>query len=132
LALNENWELVGNASQPPAFMRKGRINNNALQISTSINKEEKPLMPEPDVEKIAGASVARFGGKPTKVFNGVCRFGKFGSSVFAVNNFAHCQIWSITNGVHFLTATFICDSAPTAEEMNEVEQMVMSLTLVMS
>jgi hypothetical protein len=132
LALNENWELVANASGPPTFMRKGRRNNNALQISKAINKDGKPLVPEPDVEKIAEASVARFGGKPTRIFSGVCHFGKFGSAVFAVNNFAHCQIWSITDGVHFLTATFICDSSPAAEELSEVEKMVMSLTLVAS
>jgi len=130
LALSANWELVRDPLQIPAFMRKGRGNNNALQISTSINKDGKLLVPEPDVEKIAEASVSRLGGKPTRIFSGVCEFGKFGSAIFAAKDFAHCQLWSITDGIHFLTATFICDALPTAEEMSEVEKMMMSLTLV--
>ena len=128
LVLNPSWERVDNPSVPFTFMRMGRSNSNALQISFAWNKERKHLDKNTTVEILASKLVEdQLNGIPLRKYAGNCRYGKFASIIFSAENFAHCQVWFISNGIHFLAATFICDAPPALEELAEAEAMALSL-----
>jgi hypothetical protein len=120
--------MVNNPSGPPTFMRKGRLNNNAFQISFAWNEKGKPLSKDIPVEMLARDLVEKqLKGKPLQEFAGDCRYGNFVSVVFSAETFSHCQVWCVTNGIHLIFATFICETPPTPSELNEVEEMALSL-----
>jgi hypothetical protein len=115
-------------------MKKIRQDNNALQISSMQSRERTRLMPEPDVERVATTMAAKFAGKIEgnvhETSSGTSKFGRYGTAVFSAPKFPYCQIWSLTDEIDFITATYICDTRPTAEEIEDVRQMVLSLTLI--
>jgi hypothetical protein len=125
ILLDPNWEWVDGTY---TLSRKGRSNINTLQISIALNKEEK-ILGISALDMLALNWVERIGGKSLQQFRGQCSYGEFSSSIFSAEDFPHCQLWCISNGIHFIFATFICDVTPTAEELNEVEAMALSLTL---
>jgi hypothetical protein len=135
LALHKDW---GPIPQIPGevwtLMKKIRQDNNALQISSMQNRQRTKLAPPPDVERIAATMAAKFaekiGGNVQETSSGTSRFGRYGSAVFSGSNFPYCQIWSLTDEIDLITATYICDSRPTVEEIEDVRQMVLSLTLI--
>jgi hypothetical protein len=125
ILLDPNWEWAdGNYT----LYRKGRPNYNPLQISIVLNKEEK-ILGTAALDMLALNWVERIGGKSLQQSRGRCSYGEFSSSVFSARDFLHCQLWCISNGIHFIFATFICDVTPTTEELNEVEAMALSLTV---
>jgi hypothetical protein len=112
----------------PTFMRKRRSNNNAFQISSAWNMDGQDLISKIRLEALAKELVVhRLQGTPLREFSGDCGYGKFASVVFSAESFSHCQVWFVSNGVHFISATFICDGPPTLEELNEAEGMALSL-----
>src|SRR5262249_44997707 len=127
LALNPNWEIVDNDN--PTLMRKGRSANNSLQISVVWNEEARDLGASNDLEALACAWVESLGGRSIQQSRGACTYGEFFSSIFSAKNLPYCQLWCISNNVHFIFATFICEGPPTPEEIREVERMALSLTL---
>lgn len=130
LAFNHNWETAVFKDSSSALMRKGRSNNNALQFSFSENINEKKIEPAIDLLAVIQNFVAGDGGRLIHTFTGSCEYGRFASATFSARSFSHCQVWCITNEVHIITATFICDADPSEVELQEVEKMVMSLKLV--
>jgi hypothetical protein len=108
-------------------MRKGRKNNNALQVCVLINTSD--ARPEIDPESVVLAWVKRIGGKVTEVSSSESGFGQAASATFSARDFAHCQAWFATDGADIIQATFICDGAPGADELREVSEMVRSMNL---
>jgi len=79
---------------------------------------------------MAAEFAAKIGGIVQEISSGTSTFGRNGSAVFSGSKFPYCQIWSLTNEIDFITATYICDSRPTAEQIEDVRQMALSLTLI--
>ena len=128
LVLDPSWEMVDGPYNPPAFMKKGRANNNAFQISSAWNDGGKSLGKSITTEVLArDLVVRRLNGVPLREYTGRCRYGEFTSVIFSAQTFAHCQVWCVSNGIHIISATFICDWPPTQEELEEVEGMALSL-----
>jgi hypothetical protein len=127
LHLNPNWEEVKGVSNVPTYMRKGRTNNNALQVSFAITTSD--ARPEINPEKVIVAWVERIGGEVVEVSSSESSFGKMASATFSARDFAHCQAWFSTDGVNIIQATFICDGPPSADELAEVSEMVRSTNL---
>jgi hypothetical protein len=125
LHLNPNWEEVKGVSNVPTYMRKGRTNNNALQVSFAITTSR----PEINPEKFIIVWVEDIGGEVGEVSSSESSFGKMASATFSAGDFAHCQAWFSTDGVNIIQATFICDGRPSADELAEVSEMVRSTNL---
>ncbi|HEX3939778.1 MAG TPA: hypothetical protein VHX43_19935 [Xanthobacteraceae bacterium] len=134
LAMHKNWSPIQNTGEVWTLMKKIRQDNNALQISSMHNGERTRLMPAPDVEHVASTMAAKLaeeiGGKVDEISSGTGRFGRYGTAVFSAAKFPYCQIWSLTNEIDFITATYICDIRPSLEEIEDVRQMVLSLNLI--
>jgi hypothetical protein len=130
LAVHPNWELMQGADYPvPTFMRKGRAGHNVFQISAAMQLEEKELSTSADLETLAVKWVESLDGKAVGQSKGRCEFGEFASAVFTAQDLPYCQLWCISNNVHLIFVTFICEVAPTPDELKEVETMALSLTL---
>jgi hypothetical protein len=127
--LNPNWEEIKEISETPTYMRKGRTNNNALQVSVLINTSDK--RPEIDPERVIVAWVKRIGGKAVEISpsDSESCFGKAASATFSARDFAYCQAWFSTDGADLIQATFICDGSPSADELSEVSEMVRTMNL---
>jgi hypothetical protein len=125
ILLDPNWEWVDGTY---TLFRKGRPHYNALQISIALN-EEKKILGTADLDILVLNWVERIGGRSLQQSRGQCSYGEFSSSIFSARDFPHCQLWCISNGIHFIFVTFICDATPTTEELNETEAMALSLTL---
>lgn len=134
LDVHKDWSPIHNPGGVWTLMKKNRQDNNCLQISSMRNRERTRLMPPPDVKRVATTMAAKFaekiGGNVHETSSGKSDFGRYGSAVFSAPKFPYCQIWSLTDEIDLITATYICDSRPTTEEMEDVRQMVLSLTLV--
>jgi hypothetical protein len=130
LQLNANWEEVMWVSKFPVYMtymRKGRTNNNALQVGVAINTSD--VRPEINPEKFIVTWVEGIGGEVVKMSSSESGFGKMASATFSARDFAHCQAWFSTDGVDIIQATFICDGPLGADELTEVSEMVRSMNL---
>jgi hypothetical protein len=127
LQLNVNWEEIKGVSKTLTYMRKGRTNNNALQISSlSITSDVRP---EIDPEEFIVAWVERIGGKVVEVLSSESGLGKMAFATFSARGFAHCQAWFSTDGADTIQATFICDAQPSTDELAEVSEIVRSMNL---
>src|SRR5262249_9085008 len=103
---------------------------NVFQLSFMENKTGKKLEPPPLLQEIATALARKLGGTISGAESGPCAYGQFGTATVKTARFPYFQIWSISNGVHFVTATFTCDVEPTSEELRQVKVAVASLHLV--
>jgi hypothetical protein len=134
LAIHKDWSPIHNPGGVWTLMKKIRQDNNALQISSMQSRERTRLMPAPDVEWVATTMAAKFAGTMEgnmhETSSGTCKFGRYGAAVFSAPKFPYCQIWSLTDEIDFITATYICDTLPAQEEIEDVRQMVLSLTLI--
>jgi hypothetical protein len=124
---NANWEQIKGVSETATYMRKGRKNNNALQVSVLINTSD--AQPEIDPERVVFAWVKRIGAKATEISSSESSFGKTASATFSAKDFAYCQVWFSTDGADTIQATFICDGPPGSDELMEVSEMVRSMNL---
>jgi hypothetical protein len=134
LAMHKDWSPIHNPGEVWTLMKKIRQDNNALQISSMQNRERTRLIPEPDVERVAATMATEFAGKiegnVRETSSGTSKFGRYGTAISSAPKFPYCQIWSLTNEIDFITATYICDARPAPEEIEDVRQMVLSLTLI--
>jgi hypothetical protein len=134
LAIHKDWETVENPGGPWTLMKRVRQDNNAVQISWMQNPKRTRLIPAPDVRYVAANMAEKLaekvGGKVAAISTGASQFGRYGTAAFAAQNFPYCQIWSLTDEIDFITVTYICDAQPTKEEIENVREMVLSLTLV--
>jgi hypothetical protein len=130
LTVSPNWELMqGDDYAVPTFMRKDRSGNNVFQISAALSLDEEDPTTGADLETLAARWVESLEGKTVAQSKGHCEFGEYASAVFTAHDFPHCQLWCMTDNVHLLFVTFICEVPPTPEELSEVEAMALSLTL---
>jgi len=126
IELDGNWEAVA-GPKTCSYMRKGRINNNALQVSIAVNNSNARLQIEP--EELIVAWVQRIGGSNMRVSPCQSQFGKMVTVTFSAGDFAHCRAWFSTDGMSTIQATFICDGQPSDAELTEVSQMARSMRL---
>lgn len=125
MEVNSNWERILGVSTIPTFMRKHRENENALQISwISIPKDKSVQM---NLEEFAIEWAKSIGGVVEQTTNGIAKYGKFGSAIFKAREFPYCQVWMVSDGANFLSATFICSHFPSDNDLREVHEMVLSL-----
>ena len=125
MEVNSSWEKIEGVSSIPTFMRKGRGDENALQISWISIPKDKPV--QMDVEEFAIEWAKSIGGVVQRTSNGAARYGKFGSAIFKAKEYPYCQVWMVSDGANFLSATFVCSHFPTNIELVEVQEMVLSL-----
>lgn len=134
LAMHKDWSPIHNPGDVWTLMKKSRQDNNALQISSMQKPTRTRLMPKPDVEQVAATMAAKLAGEIAgnvqEISSGTSKFGRYGTAVFSGREFPHGQIWSLTNEIDFITASYICDTRPTPEEIEDLRQMVLSLILV--
>jgi hypothetical protein len=121
--LPKNWEEVpgGGAS---TYMRKGRTNTNALQISlTSWNAKDNVKLDPPQflakwLDSINAQHVVPMESyEPERM--ATARFTGFEQP--------YCRAWTIVEETDLISATFICDAVPTVGEVEEVENMILTL-----
>jgi hypothetical protein len=79
---------------------------------------------------MAARFAAELEGTVHETSSGTATFGRYGTACFSSPKFPYCQIWSLTNEIDLITATYICDFQPAPPEIEDVRQMVLSLTLV--
>lgn len=125
IRLNPNWEEVTNP-KTLTFMRRGRTNNNAFQVSFAISASRKPHLMIPTSTVVTWAE--GIGGSVIKVSSGEVRFGEYASATFTWNEFVYCQAWFLTDGVDTVQSTFICDGPPSLIELSEVAEMATRMT----
>lgn len=134
LALHKDWDTIQNPSGPWTLMKKNRQDHNAIQISSMQNQERTRLNPKPDVEHVATVMAGKLGakidGNLRETSSGTSKFGRYGTAVFSGPKFPYCQIWALTDEIDFITATYICDAQPALQEIEDVREMVLSLTLI--
>lgn len=128
--LHPQWQTVENAGGPWTLMRKDRKNQNALQISSMQRNSGERLVPEPNPETMAAAWATKMGGIVSESSAGESAFGRFGAAVFTARQLPYCQCRILTNGVHFIQATYICNAIPEAEELRDIAAMAQSLKLI--
>jgi len=128
--LSNNWRSVENPNGPWTLKKKSGKDNNALQISSMQRKSGKKLVPEPDLQQVAVKWAIKTGGVVTESDSGECVFGRFGRATFTASEFQFCQCWTISNGVHFINVTHLCDAMPDADELREVAAMALSAKLI--
>ncbi len=119
-----NWELVPTGGRIPAYMRKGRTNNNALQVSTLSTHEGQTL--ELDLAETVAKWTQALGGRVISTVEGDCSFGKYAKAEFEKAGFSHCEVWQLSDGQSVLSVTYICDAPPTVPELEEVRNMALS------
>jgi hypothetical protein len=133
LTVHKDWSSIQTGSVW-TLMKRSRQDNNALQISSMQNRERTKLKPEPDVERVASTVAEKLAGKIEgnvhETSSGTSKFGRYGTVVFSGVKFPYCQIWSLTNEIDLITATYICDTRRTSQEIEDVRQMVLSVTLI--
>lgn len=128
IALNENWKSVsGDSELTKTLMRRGRANNNALQISW-ISWESEDGAPI-DPQFLLPRWIARLGATIDE-FSFDHSDGRRATARFEADGFAYGQAWCVVDGDNLINVTFICDELPSADELREVEQMVESLGVV--
>jgi hypothetical protein len=122
-----NWEEV-QVGGHPQWMRIGRSNGNYLQFSLNENMSGKRLEPPLDPQYVGEHLIARMESHPEVSNSGQCQVGRYCRTVFSTPRLAHGEVWILTDEYSVGVATFCCDEAPTAEELDEVARMVMSMT----
>ena len=94
------------------------------------SRSGRKLDPEPNLLQFATQFAVKNGGVVTESQVGDCVFGRYGTAIFKAREFKYCQCWTITDGVHFILATYICDAVPDSDELREVSAMAVSLRLI--
>jgi hypothetical protein len=130
LNLSSNWQTVESAGGPWTLMKKSGADANAFQISSMQRQSGRKLDPEPNLLEFATHFAIRSGGVVTESHVGDCVFGRYGTAIFKAREFKYCQCWTITDGVHFIFATYVCDAVPDSNELREVSAMAVSLKLI--
>jgi hypothetical protein len=124
--LDRNWEAI-TGPRVSTYMRKGRDNNNALQVSFTINTSN--VHPQIDPEEVVAAWVEHIGGAVIETSSSCSAFGKTASATFSARDLIYCQAWFSTDDIDTIQATFLCDGQPSDAELAEVSQMVHSMRL---
>ena len=130
LNLSSNWQTVENPGGPWTLKKKSGDDGNAFQISSMQSRSGKKLDPEPNLLQFATQFAIKNGGVVTGSQVGDCVFGRYGTAIFKAREFKYCQCWTITDGVHFIIATYICDAVPDSSKLREVSAMAVSLKLI--
>ncbi len=130
LTLSTNWHTVENPGGPWTLKKKSGKDQNAFQISSMQSRSGRKLDPEPNLLQFATQFAIRNGGVVTGSHIGDCVFGHYGTAIFKAREFQYCQCWTITDGVHFILATYFCDAVPDSNELGEVSAMAVSLKLI--
>jgi len=123
------WVDVSQAGKPSTYCTSPGASENVLQVSYTENKSGIKLEPTPPLEKMVLQQVQKLGVSVLSSESGECAYGVFGSSVGSTDRFPHFQMWLISNGTHFITATFTCNVPPTQEELRDVSTAIASLQL---
>jgi len=126
--LVEGWKNYDNPSGPLTYLHS---NANALQISWNeyISGPEPHSDPK-ELEKMSIEFGKKFGlGDSIKSTSGTCEFGYMGTAIFKSENYPRVQVWQLSNGRDFITATHICAEVPEQKEINDVQDMVQKLIL---
>jgi len=128
--LSDRWHTAENPGGPWTLKKKSAHDNNAFQISSMQRRSGQKLDPEPDLQVFAAQFARKSGGLVSESNTGECAFGRFGTAVFKAREFQYCQCWTITDGIHFILATYICDAMPDPDELRDVSAMALSLRLI--
>ncbi len=113
---------------PATLVRKAKVNNNALQLSWASWSNDAGAEIDPKI--VVRDWIISAGGVPEDSPAQVNSAGRIATSRFSAEEFAYCQAWCVIDGENLINATFICDAAPTASELSEVEAMVASAGIV--
>jgi len=121
---------------PTALLSMRRVSSQApglLQVSTFLNKDQKNLG---DTSPVRLMEMAQSSGKtqPGGIFvskeGGNCRFGHWGTSIFRGPAGERLQIWFLSDGHDFITATHLCKGQSDQQEVSEVHQIILGLWLL--
>jgi hypothetical protein len=130
IELPNTWSQHENPNGPATFCRSGSANS--LQVSWAEYRGGNPL-PQISSESLKQMAID-FGqkqnlGAPLDSSGGVCKFGSFGTATFRSEKFPLVQIWFLCNGQDHIMATYICDVAPEASELEETQEIAIGLAL---
>ena len=121
-----------NPDGPSTFLRDQSEVPGPLQVSYAIYKEgDIPDASEEElIELCTGLGEQQGWGEVIETESMACAFGLLGTAVFRGEEFPHAQVWHLSNGQRFITATHICPEVPALEEVDEVQEIVKNITLV--
>ena len=113
------------------FYRVASKDSGALQVSFAEYKGgEIPNPTADDLKQLAVESANNKKlGELVESSSGPCLFGTMGTAVFRAPEHARFQIWFLSNGRDFITATHVCIDEPEPKEVAEAQQIVENLTL---
>lgn len=122
-----NWDLSEGDKNVQTLRRRGNAKRTVLQLSFNRNPNAKPIEPALDPVKLATEMVAKTRARIERTFKGDCAMGKLGGAVFVAAPLAYGEAWVVTDGIHVCMATLSCEAMPSAEELEEVKNMVTSV-----
>jgi hypothetical protein len=129
IQLPSDWGPFENATD--IFYRLTSKDSGALQLSFTEYKSGE--IPNPTPDDLKRLAVESGNNKPlgevVESSAGPCVFGAMGTAVFRAPEHARFQIWFLSNGGDFITATHVCIEEPDPKEVAEAQQIVCNLTL---
>jgi hypothetical protein len=129
IQLIEDWKQVANTEGPATFLRGG--SSNAFQVSWAEFKGATPA-------NISGENLKEMSiqlgennnwGTLLESMIGTCTFGAYATAIFRSSSHPRLQVWCLTDGGNCIIATHVCDNEPSPEELHEVKQMAINLSL---
>jgi len=131
IKLPYDWQDISadNPNGPPTFTNMAIADSGVLQISLAEYLSGK--FPNPRLSDLVDLSKNiglknEFGDLQSEA-SGNCAYGLFGSAQFSNHNFPHISIWHLSDGKNFVFATLICTKAPDQKQLNEVNDILMSM-----
>lgn len=114
----------------PTYLRELSADPGPLQVSWAEYTGGK--VPDPSADDLAEMSrdlgADQDFGELIECAGGACDFGRLGTAIFRSQE-QRVQIWHLSNGKDFITATHIGPRDPDPEELREVQEIVRTLNL---
>lgn len=122
---------IFNKRKLPTFIKSSCKTINPLQIEYAIYNNGK--IPNPSVNDLL-KMCKNYGIKNEYIdclgtYSGECIFGIYATAIYKTNKIPWIQVWHMSNDKDFIFASYICNSEPINNEVEEAYEIVMNLDL---
>ena len=110
------------------FLHENGADSAALQFSFAFAKDAAGPLSNETLRKLAN-NLEASGSTLLATDGGTCRFGRYMSSTYRLNESTTCQLWVLSDGRNLIFATLTASDMLWAERRPQVLKVVMSATL---
>ncbi|MCA9775715.1 MAG: hypothetical protein KC800_03330 [Candidatus Eremiobacteraeota bacterium] len=129
LQIPENWQDISSQNEGRTTFINGQ---NVFQVS--VARYDGGELPNPSREDLVALASGFLGtGGRTEILHadsGKCELGSFGTVQYYSEDLEHCQVWHLSNGKDFVMATYLCSESLRVGEIDEVERVVRTISLL--